>query len=487
MLAVERLRCAATLLLWAALVLSVALVPGCTTSETPATSTPDDKNAVIALLVNDCTDPVNDVYAASQAAAGAISACAYERELTVDELRSHFPADGFPDPGIGSSAHKLRIAYGSERSDGSPTQTSAAIYIPSSRRADPSPVVVLGHGSVGLADECAPSREEPGGFDKDWKALAYTFAGDGWVVIMPDFPGLGTNGVTSWMHSDDEGHAMLDATRAMRNLFREGALSDKNAIIGHSNGAHAALSAQSYAAAYGSAGSIDTVVVFSPFWLSNAAWGALITSLGEALITPTFMSLTMQYFYGHLAAYEGEDHKLDAFLEDKALLAGDMLEAGCWQDITREEHGPPSIGVNRGADLFRQSYIDEVGACALNQGCDSELAATWKARWVADRPPADTTIPIVQWTGALDDFLTPGFQQCGADRLAAQGADLTICVAAEGEHSTLVSGTADWVRQHLAATLLGQAPPDTCPGVEVLAQPPACSLPIPNSVDPSEP
>ena len=462
---------------------------GCGGDDETTASTPKEEG--LSLLADPCDDALDSVYqpdaAALQAAShGDLLGCAYDRLVSADEMRALFEQESWVDPGVSGGAHKLRVLYATEREPGEMIATSGAVYLPEKRRGDPSPLLVLGHGSVGVADICAPSREDPEGFEKDWKGLAYTFAGDGWIAIQPDFPGLGTPGATTWMHSLDEGHAMLDATRAARQLFEAGALSSHNALVGHSNGAHAALSAQSQAQSYGLDGSLDAVVVYNPFWLSNAAWGALLTTMGNALINPVFMANTMMYFYGHLDAYEGPDHNLDAFLPDKADAIHTMLESGCWQVVTREAGGPPSLGIQIGADAYVQSYIDEVGACATGT-CSGPLADTWKARWVTDRPPPDTAIPIVHWMGALDDFLVPGYQQCGIDRLVDQGGPIEVCVEAGSDHSGILSRSAAWVHGYLASVLLGNPAPAACPGVEVLPKAPSCQLPIPNSTDPSEP
>ena len=320
--------------------------------------------------------------------------------------------------------------------------------------------------------------------------LTYTFAGDGWISIMPDFPGLGTAGVTTWMHSPDEGHSMLDATRAAREAFQAGFLSDKNAMIGHSNGGHAAFSAQAYAADYGYEGTIETVLTYSSFWLSNSAWGALPTETGDALITPSFMSMSMQYTYGHLDAYEGPEHNLDAFQPEKAQAARDLLEGACWNELTSEEAGPSSVGFEKGSDLFTQEFLDTVGLCALTateEACASEEAQKWRERWIIDRPGIGTEIPIVYWMGSQDGWFSPGFQQCGVDRIVAQGGQLDLCISAEGSHSDLIPLEAAWSRDYLAYKLLGEADPGACTGVEVMPSAPVCVLPIPNSLDPNEP
>ncbi len=208
---------------------------------------------------------------------------------------------------------------------------------------------------------------------------------------------------------------------------------------------------------------------------------------GSALVTPTLLSVTMQYTYGHLAAYEGEDASTDAFLPEKAQAAKDVLEGGCWRDITGDNGPQTSLGASKGAELYLPEYVDEVGNCGLQNICDTDLAKRWKERWVADRPPPVTDVPIVLWQGAKDDFIKPSYQQCGIDRLEGQSADLTKCVDPEGDHSSLIPNSAAWVRAYLAEKLLGEPAPEACPGFDTISPDLKCGAPIPNSVDPSEP
>ena len=472
-------------------VLSAVALVSCSSDSSSVGQAPGSE-----LLALPCTDALDSVYQGQPPPAdwgpemrGDITQCTFERTISIDEMDEAFAvSDSFVNPGLSTPVYKYRIQYWSERNEGEPMLTSAALYIPEIRRADPSPLVVLGHGSVGIADQCAPSLEDEGGFNKDTRPLVYTYAGDGWVTIMPDNPGLGPPGTTAWLFSVDEGHAILDATRAARKLFEEDALTGKNSLIGLSAGAHAVLSAQAAAADYGFEGSLYSVVAMSPIWLSAGIWGALISPVGAALVDPTLMSVAMQFFVGHLAAYEGEDRRLDAFLPEKRDQALQMLEQGCWSQITSTEQGPPSIGVTVGADLFIPAYVDEVGNCGLTDTCETELAQTWRSRWVTDRPPPDTTIPIFHWTGGMDTFISPGFQKCGLDRLEAQGGDVTECVEPDSDHSGIVTKNAAWVRQHLDEVLLGGAPPAPCEPLDQYDPTLECSIPIiPNSLDPDDP
>lgn len=477
-------------------VLGLPLLLACGSSEEASVGPvdPGSKEAALAQLAVACTDSVDDVYRAepppeawSSADRGTIVRCAYDRLVTVEEMRAAFVDNAYVDPGLTTAVHKLRVSYWTERAPGEPLLTSASFYLPITRKGEPSPLLVLAHGSVGVADKCAPSKESEDGFNKDWQVLTYTLAGDGWVSILPDGPGLGTEGAHAWGYSVDEGHTVLDGTRAARKLTKSGLLSAKNVILGHSIGGHAALSAHAYLHDYGTDGEVVATVAYVPIWLSSGAWGALLSTTGNALVNPTLLSVTMQYHYGHLAAYEGEAAATDAFLAEKAEAAKDVLEGGCWRDITGDNGPQTSLGASKGSELYLPEYVDEVGNCGLLDTCDTELAKRWKARWVTDRPAPVTDVPIVLWQGAKDDFIKPSYQQCGIDRLEGQNADLTVCVDPEGDHSSLIPNSAAWVRGFLAEKLLGEAAPAACPGIETISPDLKCGAPIPNSVDPNEP
>lgn len=486
--------------------LSLLLLAGCgddaatpidAATDAPAIDAdPDpDRTAALALLGVPCADAPADVYLPrtppapwTAADRGTVVACAYDRTLPGAELAAHFTTEGLPPPpGAPVAVHKLRLAYWTERGPGEPVLTSAALYLPTRRRGPTLPLIVAGHGSVGAADACAPSRDDPAGFHRDWRTMLYPLAGDGWIVIAPDYPGLGTPGPTTWQLAADEGHAMLDATRAARHLVRSDLLTAGNALVGHSNGGHAALAAHAYAAAYPPEGTIDTVVVWAPLWISNAAWAALASDTGAALLTPAFAAMMLLYLDAHLEAYDGEAARVATYRPDRAAAVRTWLDGGCWRSLTAMATGASSIGITIGRDAFTDTFVDQVGQCGLVDACSTPLETTWRARFAADRPVPDPTIPIVLWQGARDDFLSPGYQQCGIDRLVAQGAQLTACADVDADHSDIAVRSSAAVRAHLAHVFFGAPAPAACPRFADLQPTPSCSIPIPNGTDPDDP
>jgi dienelactone hydrolase len=107
-------------------------------------------------------------------------------------------------------------------------------------------VVANAHGTTGLDDPCAVAGTLWG------SALAGTFGARGFVGVAVDYPGLGTPGILPYLVSEVEGRAVLDALRAARQLAKDRAvpLSQRFAVVGLSQGGHAALAAAMQHQAY---------------------------------------------------------------------------------------------------------------------------------------------------------------------------------------------------------------------------------------------
>ena len=116
----------------------------------------------------------------------------------------------------------------------------------------PRPTLVVGRGSVGQGDHCAPSRNWPLDGQPDPIASKrtvnleglYDFAMSryGVRVVVTDLVGMGTEGVHTYMNRLDQAHAMLDAARAVKHLVGEENFG-KIGFYGHSQGGGASAAA----------------------------------------------------------------------------------------------------------------------------------------------------------------------------------------------------------------------------------------------------
>src|SRR5690606_34611620 len=92
------------------------------------------------------------------------------------------------------------------------------------------PTVVVGSGTVGQGDQCAPSRnttgpvevrpEIPSAAQNSTTGTVGALTAEGIRVVVTDYIRLGTPGVHTYAHRVETANAMPDAARAARNLTR---------------------------------------------------------------------------------------------------------------------------------------------------------------------------------------------------------------------------------------------------------------------------
>lgn len=135
--------------------------------------------------------------------------------------------------------HASRMLFVSARPDGTPAASSAMVFIPDA----PAPatgrrVLAWAHGTLGQGDACAPSRStDPVKAIASWLEIAMA---KGWLVVAPDYTGLGTAGPNLYLIGQAEARDVVESVRAARTLPDAHAGTDW-AVFGHSQGGHASL------------------------------------------------------------------------------------------------------------------------------------------------------------------------------------------------------------------------------------------------------
>jgi acetyl esterase/lipase len=170
-------------------------------------------------------------------------------------------------PSRAAGARLWRILYTSTDARGRVVPVSALIAAPTRpASAGGYPLVAVAHGTIGIAQGCAPSIAP---FAKaDGEATSYDFlvgqyVKAGYATVMADFEGLGVGGANSYLVGASEGHNVLDAARAARH-FGPLALAPGTLIAGQSQGGHAALWAGQLAPSYAPEVAVTGVVAQAP-------------------------------------------------------------------------------------------------------------------------------------------------------------------------------------------------------------------------------
>ncbi|MFT4199776.1 lipase family protein [Gordonia sp. (in: high G+C Gram-positive bacteria)] len=154
-----------------------------------------------------------------------------------------------------------RIMYMTAYTDDKPVAATGTVIEPLARWGGrgPRPTVVLGPGTSGQGDQCAPSKlmGVPFALDVAKPSLALNFSlpemlvllNNGVRVAVVDYVGMGTPGVPTFLNRAEQGHAMLDAARAALKL-RDAPGDAPIAFSGYGQGGAAAAAAAELAHDY---------------------------------------------------------------------------------------------------------------------------------------------------------------------------------------------------------------------------------------------
>lgn len=165
------------------------------------------------------------------------------------------------------------------------------------------PVVAWAHGTVGVANSCAPSLNPRSARDQTYLS---EWLRRGFAIVATDYQGLGSDGTHPYLNARTEAYSVLDGVKAALAGLPD--LSNNIMIVGQSQGAGAAFASAAYAPAYAPALHVRGVVATGIPYMSpevikavlhakpqNSASGidpvvayALLIGASEAGLNPAF-------------------------------------------------------------------------------------------------------------------------------------------------------------------------------------------------------
>jgi pimeloyl-ACP methyl ester carboxylesterase len=132
------------------------------------------------------------------------------------------------------------ILYRSVDASGKAVAVSGTITLPNGKPPKGGwPVLTWAHGTTGIADICAPSRDGGSLLSSYIYPELAKWLKAHYAVVRTDYQGLGTPGVHGYLVGVDEGRSVLDIVRAARKV--DPSIGKRVIIGGHSQGGHAAL------------------------------------------------------------------------------------------------------------------------------------------------------------------------------------------------------------------------------------------------------
>jgi pimeloyl-ACP methyl ester carboxylesterase len=318
--------------------------------------------------------------------------------------------------GAAAGIRMLRIRYGSVDVDGDPSVVSALVALPGGDAPEGGwPVVAYAHGTTGAGDGCDPSHDPSlAGVGAALGALA----GAGYVAVATDYEGIGTRGPHPYLHGPSEAQAVVDSVLAARSMV-EGDASTGWAVVGHSQGGHAALFTAQLAEELAPDLTLVGAVAIAP----AADPAALVDAIGSAAA-----ALLVN---GWLAVDGGAD--TDGLLTDEGAALVDAAEDECV--------------IEPGTQVFREG--------ASSPGFDAYLAEN-----VAAQEPATAPVLVVQ--GADDDLTPPAVARDAVARLCDLGSTVALREYRGADHLTVVESSAGDVADWLADRFAGEPAASDC-------------------------
>jgi pimeloyl-ACP methyl ester carboxylesterase/uncharacterized membrane protein HdeD (DUF308 family) len=334
----------------------------------------------------------------------------------------------------GVHGHGWRIIFRSEDQYGRPTVSSGVIYAPSAAGSNRL-VVAWAHGTVGLAPQCAPSRQEADGALVPW---VNDLLDRNWVVTAPDYVGAAGTGQPAtgerYLIGAEQARDLLNSVRAAVNITDTGA-STRFAIYGHSQGGLVALTAAALAPTYAK----DLTLV-----AAGAASAA--SDLGAAL-HERWQNPLVGWLIGSIAVFAWTHYYPD--LDANAILS--------------------DAGRNHYQELPLNSCLLDPLPALINPrmgaffGKDPTTVPAWRRAFIANQaplPPAN--VPIFIAHGLADTLIDPAFSTGLVGRYCAAGANVVTKWMPGVGHGEAAIEAAPTYAAWLSNITNGQTPSSDC-------------------------
>lgn len=171
------------------------------------------------------------------------------------------------DAALPSAGHNWLVLYESTDVAGQPIAVSGTVAVPAGTPPKGGwPVISWAHGTTGIADVCAPSRNGPDYPDKGYvdgiDKVLDQWVQKGYAVLKTDYQGLGTPGVHPYLNGKSEARSATDIVLAARQL--DPALGRDWIVMGHSQGGQATVYTAELGPMYAQGLNLKGAVAISP-------------------------------------------------------------------------------------------------------------------------------------------------------------------------------------------------------------------------------
>jgi acetyl esterase/lipase len=330
----------------------------------------------------------------------------------------------------GVQAWKIRYTTTDDR--GQQRQATAVVMAP--REALPRAkrnVIAWTHGTWGIAEGCAPSAHA----DFFGKTPATVAVRSGYVVVAPDYIGLGNPGPHPFLVGTVTGRTVLDAVRAAQAI-PGAAAGNRFAVWGESQGGHAALWTGQLAGTDGAGLQLVGVAAAAP----PTDLGANLRQASDANARTFLMALALDSW----SQYYGVP-----------LRVGARRTPGIIQRFGKQcvvIGNKPKLGAILGMLAMRQDL----------RRTDLAALPPWSSYVRANSKSPISRVPVLIAQTAADPIVAPAVTRAFAQRLCANRVRVRYIALPGGDHATSAQQSATATIAWIGDRFAGRAAPSDC-------------------------
>ncbi len=348
-----------------------------------------------------------------------------------------------PHQSLSSAKQNIRLLYTSSNGLGTSElgkpfilAVSGALFLPAGTPPKNGwPLLLWSHGTVGIADNCAPSWT---GYVPFHQEHLNHWLRKGYAIVASDYQGLGTKGTHPYLATRPAAYSNLDVIRAVQKS--DFPVSRQVVLLGQSQGAAAALATAGYAVDYAPELDIRGVVATGIPFFTPKALIAVREARPRDVVDPqlgyNFLALT-------LVQLLDPTFNMNDYLSDLAKPVASRVAKICNRDM-RQEIKAAELTYN---NTFKKSPNDG-------------LAKAFKQM---QYPSLKLDIPIFIGSGAEDRDTPLRMQSALVKRACQLGSSLEAHVYKSEDHLTTLNRSLEHSTPFVAAAHNGQNITGNCP------------------------
>ena len=344
-----------------------------------------------------------------------------------------------------NAASAVRILYTSTDGLGGKDRVavSGALFLPKGEAPKGGwPLLAWAHGTVGVADICAPSLAGRSPRDKAYLGF---WLSRGYAVVASDYQGLGAPGGHPYLATRPSAYSMLDSIRAVQKAGFP--VSRSVVLIGQSQGGGAAFATAAYAPSYAPELDIRGTVATGTPYFSPEAQAALQAARPRDAVDPT---LGYNFLIHSLLEQIDPGFRLEDYVTEAALPLARSVATSCFGELAGS--------VVRGGWTFNRAYRADPADRMM------------PAYALMGYPTLEIPTPVFMGAGAADRDVPPGMQLSLAADACKAGTRIEAHVYPGLDHSGAVNGSTRESSAFVEAVFAGRPVAGNC---DALPRPPA--------------